>query len=158
MLAVRVPPRIRQTEASETPTTTSNCGTSRCHPSGVPLCTGEHEYTKFGVRDLLVNEAVDVVHVDIARTGGFTECLKIAGMTQAWNVKFAPHAMEHIHSHLVSASHNSLFVERLTLFEEITHKIFANAPVPVNGYLPIPDGPGLGLELNMDFIRAKDEV
>jgi len=124
----------------------------------IPLGTGEHEYTKFGVRDLLLNDAVDVVQVDIARAGGFTECLKIVGMTQAWNVKFAPHAMEHIQSHLVSAAYNSLFAERLTLFEEITHQIYANAPVPENGYLGVPERPGLGLELNMDFIRDNDEM
>jgi L-alanine-DL-glutamate epimerase-like enolase superfamily enzyme len=124
----------------------------------IPLGTGEHEYTKFGVRDLLMSEAVDIVQVDIARVGGFTECLKIVGMTQAWNLKFAPHAMEHIHSHLVSAAPNSLFVERLMLFEEITHKIYANAPVPVGGYLGIPDRPGLGLDLNMDFVRENDEA
>ena len=124
----------------------------------IPLGTGEHEYTKFGVRDLLLNDAVDVVQVDIARAGGFTECLKIAALTQAWNLKFAPHAMEHIHSHLVSPMPNSLFVERLILFEEITHEIYTNAPRPVKGYLPIPDGHGLGLQLNMDFIRAEDEI
>lgn len=124
----------------------------------IPLGTGEHEYTKFGVRDLLMSEAVDIVQVDIARVGGFTECLKIVGMTQAWNLKFAPHAMEHIHSHLVSAAPNALFVERLMLFEEITHRIYANAPVPVGGYLGIPDRPGLGLDLNMDFVRENDEA
>jgi len=123
----------------------------------IPLGTGEHEYTKFGVRDLLLHDAVDIVQVDIARTGGFTECLKIAGMTQAWNVKFAPHAMEHVHSHLVSAATNALFVERLILFEDVTHRIYANAPRPDRGRLPVPSGPGLGLELDMDFIQAHDE-
>lgn len=124
----------------------------------IPLGTGEHEYTKFGVRDLLMNHAVDIVQVDIARVGGFTECLKVVGMTQAWNVKFAPHAMEHIQSHLVSVAYNALFAERLILFEDITHKIYADAPMPVNGYLPIPDRPGLGLTLNMDYVRDHDEA
>ena len=68
----------------------------------VPLATGEHEYTKFGVRDLLLAEAADIVQVDGTRAGGFTEMLKCAALTQAWNVKFAPHAMENIHIHLVS--------------------------------------------------------
>ena len=38
--------------------------------------------------------------------------LKIAGMTQAFNVKFAPHAMENIHIHLISAFNNAPFLER----------------------------------------------
>ncbi len=59
----------------------------------VPLATGEHEYTRFGARDLLLRGAVDVLQMDTARAGGFTEMLKIAALTQAWNIKFAPHCI-----------------------------------------------------------------
>ena len=124
----------------------------------IPLATGEHEYTKFGVRDLLINDAADIVQVDGARIGGYTEMLKCAALTQAWNVKFAPHAMENIHLHLVAAVPNALFLERLLLFEDITAKVFKNAPVPVDGYMEVPDLPGLGLTLDMDFIREHDET
>ena len=124
----------------------------------IPLATGEHEYTKFGVRDLLINEAADIVQVDGARAGGYTEMLKIAALTQAWNVKFAPHAMENIHLHLVAAVPNALFLERLLMFEDITAQVFKDAPVPVDGLMQVPDLPGLGLELDMDFIRERDEL
>lgn len=124
----------------------------------LPLATGEHEYTKFGVRDLILAEAVDIVQLDGARAGGFTEMLKIAAITQAWNLKFAPHAMENIHLHLVSAIPNALFLERLFLFEEVTAHVFKDAPKPVDGFMTIPDLPGLGLELDMDFIRDRDEL
>lgn len=124
----------------------------------IPLATGEHEYTKFGVRDLLLAEAADIVQVDIARAGGFTEMLKCGALTQAWNVKFAPHAMENIHIHLVSAFHNAPFLERLRIFEGITANVFIDAPLPQNGFMEIPDLPGLGLKLNMDFIKEADEV
>jgi L-alanine-DL-glutamate epimerase-like enolase superfamily enzyme len=46
----------------------------------IPLATGEHEYTKFGVRDLLLAEAADIVQVDGARAGGYTEMLKCAAL------------------------------------------------------------------------------
>ena len=52
----------------------------------IPLATGEHEYTKFGVRDLILAQAADYVQCDVTRCGGFTEMLKIIGMTQAWNL------------------------------------------------------------------------
>ena len=65
--------------------------------------------------------------------------------------------MENIHIHLVSAMSNAPFLERLLLFEEITANVYRNAPLPLNGYMEIPDLPGLGLELNMDFIREYDE-
>jgi L-alanine-DL-glutamate epimerase-like enolase superfamily enzyme len=124
----------------------------------IPLGTGEHEYTKFGVRDLLINEAADIVQLDGARAGGYTEMLKIAALTQAWNVKFAPHAMENIHLHLVASVPNAPFLERLLIFEDITAQLFKDAPVPVDGFMEIPDLPGLGLVLDMDFIRDRDET
>lgn len=123
----------------------------------IPLATGEHEYTKFGVRDLLLAEAADIVQVDGARVGGYTEMLKCAALTQAWNVKFAPHAMENIHLHLVAAIPNALFLERLLMFEGVTGQVFKDAPVPVQGYMTVPDLPGIGLRLDMDFIGDHDE-
>ena len=124
----------------------------------IPLATGEHEYTKFGVRDLVLNSAADIVQVDGARAGGYTEMLKIAAITQAWNLKFAPHALENIHIHLVSAVPNALFLERLLMFEEITSQVFKNVPLPQNGYITIPELPGLGLELDLDYIKSNDEA
>ncbi|MFV0405682.1 MAG: mandelate racemase/muconate lactonizing enzyme family protein [Propioniciclava sp.] len=123
----------------------------------IPLATGEHEYTRFGVRDLLLSDAADIVQADGTRAGGFTEMLKIAALTQAWNVGFAPHAMENIHLHLVAVMSNGLFLERLLLFEDITARVFADAPIPVDGQLQIPELPGLGLQLDLDFVLAHDE-
>ena len=119
----------------------------------LPLATGEHEYTKYGVRDLLINSAADIIQTDGARTGGFTELLKIAALTQAWNVKLAPHAMELIHMQIVGGVYNCPYLEKLMLFDELTYGAFKNAPRPVNGMLHIPDLPGLGLTLDEDYIR-----
>jgi len=123
----------------------------------MPLAAGEHEYTKFGARDMILAGAADIIQLDIVRAGGFTEMLKVAAITQAWNLKFAPHAMEHIHIHLVSASYNSLFLERLLMFEEVTANIYKNCPVPRDGFMHLSEKPGLGLELDMDFINERDE-
>jgi L-alanine-DL-glutamate epimerase-like enolase superfamily enzyme len=121
----------------------------------IPLATGEHEYTKFGVRDLLLNEAADIVQADGARAGGYTEMLKIAALTQTWNVKFAPHAMEHTHLHLMAAIPNGFMLERLLMFEDLTHHVFKDASIPKDGMMAVPDRPGMGLVLNMDFIRSQ---
>ena len=122
----------------------------------IPLATGEHEYTKFGVRDLLVNEAADIVQVDGARVGGYTELVKCAALTQAWNVKFAPHAMEHIHLHFAAATPNVLFLERLLIFEGISDQVFRSPLPPAQGVMEIPDLPGLGFVLDLDFIREHE--
>lgn len=119
----------------------------------LPLATGEHEYTRYGCRDLILSEAADIVQMDFTRAGGFTEAVKVGAMTQAWNLKFAPHAMENIHIHLISAFSNALFLERLILFEELTKNTYKNCPVPENGYMFLTEKPGLGLELNWDFIN-----
>lgn len=119
----------------------------------IPLATGEHEYTRYGFRDLILNKAVDIVQGDVTRCGGYTEMLKIIGMTQAWNLGFAPHGMEHMHMHLVAAAPNALYLERLFMFEEVVEHVYLNAPVPKDGILEIPDKPGLGLELDMDYIN-----
>jgi L-alanine-DL-glutamate epimerase-like enolase superfamily enzyme len=123
----------------------------------IPLGTGEHEYTKWGVRDLLMAEAADVVQADGARVGGYTEMMKCAALCEAWNVKFAPHAMEHIHIPIASVVGNVPFLERLRLFEPITHSVYKNAQVPHDGYLDVIEAPGHGLQLNMDFIKDNDE-
>ena len=120
----------------------------------IPLATGEHEYTKYGFRDIVLADAADIIQGDVTRCGGYTEMLKIIGISQAWNLAFAPHGMEHMHMHLAAAAPNALFLERLLMFEEIVDMVYLNPPVPKNGILEIPDKPGLGLELNMDSIRA----
>lgn len=119
----------------------------------IPLGTGEHEYTKYGARDLIIAEAVDYLQVDVTRCGGYTEMLKISALAQSFNLALAPHAMEHMHMHLVSAAPNGAFLERLFLFEDITRMVFKNPPEPKEGMLLIPDKPGLGMELNQDIIR-----
>ena len=119
----------------------------------IPLATGEHEYTKFGARDLIFAGAVDYLQMDATRCGGYTEMLKAAAISQSFNLAFAPHAMEHIHMHLVSAAPNGVFLERLFLFEDITRMVYKNPPEPENGILTIPDKPGLGMDLNPDYFH-----
>lgn len=120
----------------------------------VPLASGEHEYTRYGARDLLMAQAIDIVQMDAARCGGFTELNKAIAMTQAFNVQFAPHCMEYIHMHAIAAADNGLFVERLSLFKRLTSTLFPTLPLPVNGVITIPDKPGLGFELDHDALKS----
>jgi L-alanine-DL-glutamate epimerase-like enolase superfamily enzyme len=118
--------------------------------SRIPVGTGEHEYTRFGVRDLLVNGAVDYLQCDITRCGGVTEMQKIIAMSQAWNIYFAPHGMEYMHMHVLSPAPNGIFLERLFMFEEVSNIAFVDPPMPKDGVLTIPDVPGIGLKLNYE--------
>lgn len=120
----------------------------------VPLASGEHEYTKFGCRDLILNKAADIIQIDFTRAGGYTEAVKVAAMTQAWNLKFAPHCMENIHIHLMSAMPNSMFLEKLMIFDRVTRNTYKNAPVAVDGYMELTEQPGLGFDINWDYVLA----
>jgi L-alanine-DL-glutamate epimerase-like enolase superfamily enzyme len=119
----------------------------------IPVATGEHEYTKYGVRDLLLHKAADIIQPDVTRCGGITEWMKMATIAHAWNIMMAPHGMEYMSMHLLGAISNGLMLERVLLFEPLNEIVFVNPPQPRNGYIEIPDEPGLGLELNMDNIR-----
>ena len=119
----------------------------------LPLATGEHEYTRFGARDLVTSGAVDIFQADATKCGGYTETLRMNAIAMAWNIPFAPHAMEYMHMHLVAAAPNGILLERLLMFEPVADKTFVNPPQPKNGILTIPDAPGLGLEYKIEEIR-----
>ncbi len=105
----------------------------------IPLGTGEHEYTRYGLRDLLLHEAVDVVQLDGARAGGYTEMLKCAALAQAWNKTLAPHAMEYVHRSFAAAVENVISLERLRIFEPVTMHLFKNATAPEDGFMEVPE-------------------
>jgi L-alanine-DL-glutamate epimerase-like enolase superfamily enzyme len=123
----------------------------------IPLATGEHEYTVYGARELVSANAVDILQVDVTRCGGFTELLKIIAISKAWNLGFAPHAMELMHMHIAASFGNALYLERLFLFEDVTNIIFPTAPKPNNGYLEIPNAPGLGLHVDWDGVKEYED-
>ena len=71
--------------------------------TGIPLAAGQNEGLASRFRDLLVAQAVDVVQPNVCISGGFTQCLKIAGMAQAFGTRFAnggawPHHNMHLHA------------------------------------------------------------
>lgn len=122
--------------------------------TSIPIASGEHEYTRYGARDLCVSGAADVLQLDACKCGGYTESQKIISVAQAFNLLYAPHCMEHVHMHLVAAATNGLALEDLDLFHPSVENLFVDAPRPVDGYITIPDKPGIGMELNMDYILA----
>lgn len=119
----------------------------------MPIATGEHEFTRYGVRDLCTSGAADIIQIDAAKCGGYTESLKMISVIQAFNLRYAPHCMEFAHMHLVSAFNCGMVLECLDIFDYAADHFFINPPRPVGGIITIPDTPGLGLELNMDWIK-----
>ena len=119
----------------------------------IPVATGEHEYTKFGFRELIARGGADIVQPDIGRVGGVTEWLKVAHLAHAFNLPVAPHAFQVIHLHVACATPNLRIVEYLGVAEEFDKLVYTEFPQPVDGmWSPFTDKPGLGLELNPDAV------
>ena len=143
----------------EEPTHADNLdGLRRIRDTGlIPVASGENEYTKYGCRDMIVAEAVDVIQFDITRVGGVTEMMKVAAITQAWNVKLAPHFFPQFSAHILSAASNGLFLEVFP--ENLSKPIIKNQPPIVNGFYEIPNMPGMGLEFDLSYVsRFKFEI
>jgi D-arabinonate dehydratase len=120
----------------------------------IPVATGEHEYTKFGFRDLIARGGADIVQPDIGRVGGVTEWLKVAHLAHAFNLPVAPHAYQVIHLHVACAIPNLRIVEYLGIVEEFDKIVYTEFPQPKEGmWSPDPDKPGLGLALNPEIVQ-----
>jgi L-alanine-DL-glutamate epimerase-like enolase superfamily enzyme len=115
----------------------------------IPVATGEHEYTKYGFKELITQGGADIVQPDVGRVGGVTEWLKVAHLAHAFNLPVAPHAVQLVHLHLACCTPNLKVVEYLGVSEETDRIMFTEFPQPKNGmWSPYADRPGLGLELN----------
>ncbi len=120
----------------------------------IPVATGEHEYTRYGFKELVARGGADIVQPDAGRVGGVTEWMKVAHLAEAFNLPIAPHAAQLIHLHLGCATRNLRAVELIGVSEQQARIMFMEMPEPVGGmWAPYADRPGLGLELNPEAVR-----
>lgn len=120
----------------------------------IPIAAGQNEGLAFRFRDMLVAQAVDVIQPNVTIGGGFTQCQKIAGMAAAFNVPVAnggawPHHNMHLHAGLA----NGTLVEYHYVAVLCCREIFAGLADPVDGWLELPQTPGLGFEPRADAVR-----
>lgn len=135
--------------------------------SPIPIAGGECEYTRFGFRTLIDRRAVDILQPDLCATGGFTEMNRIVAMASAANVPVVPHVWgSNVGLAAALQAYAALpnFPERRfpaepwfeldqspnPLREAVTLEKFTLE----EGYVIIPDRPGLGITLDLDFVEA----
>lgn len=126
-----------------------------------PISGGEHEFTRYGFRQLIQRHAVDILQPDVNRIGGITEAVKIWGMAAGFGLPVIPHAGQMHNYHLVMSHLNSPMAEYLppkggggVLDDDtIFYELFIGEPIASDGHIALGDAPGLGLELNVDRIR-----
>ena len=122
--------------------------------TAIPLAAGQNEGLASRFRDMLVAQAVDVVQPNACITGGFTQCSRIAGMAAAFNTRFAnggawPHHNMHLHAGLANGS----LVEYHSVAVDCCKFVFDGLPEPANGWLTLPETPGLGFEPNRERVK-----
>ena len=126
----------------------------------VPVATGEDIYLKENFESLVKGHAVSLIHPDILTCGGALELKKIADMADENGVAVAIHMAESPIAcmaavHAAAAMHNVLAMELHSVDIPWWQDLVKGLPTPLiqNGYIMVPDGPGLGItELNEELI------
>jgi len=122
----------------------------------LPIATGERVFTKWGFREVLEKKAATVLQPDLCHAGGITEVRLIAGMAEAYYADIAPHnplgPISLAAGVQMSASiPNFLCQEQVSLGEG-----YIKEPFRVReGFLELPKGPGLGIELDENAVADK---
>jgi D-galactarolactone cycloisomerase len=123
--------------------------------SGTRICAGQSEYSSAGCRDLMVEGAIDICNFDASWSGGPTEWRRVAGMALAFDVRMAHHEEPQVASHLLASIPHGTVVECFHPDRDpIWWNLVANRPPLVGGMLQLAGAPGLGWELDLDFIEA----
>ena len=131
-----------------------------------PIATGERLHSRFAFRDLFEARVVDIVQPDISHCGGLTEARKIAVMAEAYDLALAPHCP--LGPLTLAASLQLDFISHNAFIQEQSMGIHYNVdndvldyltdPQPlriVDGYLPLLERPGLGVEINQAFVEEQ---
>ncbi len=126
----------------------------------MPIAVGERLYTRYGFRPVMEAHAADILQPDIGNTGGIMETKKIAAMAEVYNMRIQPHTCS---SPVATAAALQLdacipnfIIQELYPYRVPEHfQIVDHAPEwdVQNGYLPIPDRPGLGVTLVEERVR-----
>lgn len=121
---------------------------------GVPVCAGQSEFSAGGCRDLFEVGAVDFCNFDSSWSGGPTEWRRVAGMATVYDVRMAHHEEPQVAAHLLASIGHGTYLENFHPDRDpVWHNLIANRPALADGHLSLPTGPGLGWELDEDYIK-----
>ena len=126
--------------------------------TSIPIATGERLVTKYEFSELLEKHAAQILQLDVGQCGGILESKKIAGMAEAHYAMIAPHMYcgpiaASAAIQLDTCSPNFLIQEANQ--GPLHQRIFKEPIVFENGYIIPPTGPGLGIELDMEFLKNR---
>ena len=126
----------------------------------VAISGGEHEYTRWGIKALLDAGAVDILQPDPTWAGGLTEMLKICALASSYGIPVIPHHGGMASTQLIaSQTITTCPIQEWLLQVGIAKQHFLEYKIqPQNGYIDLPQGPGLSIELDPGAIESSREL
>jgi galactonate dehydratase len=129
-----------------------------------PIALGERLYSRWDFKPFFENRSVDIIQPDLSHAGGLLECRKIAAMAEAYDVAVAPHCplgpLALAACLQLAACTPNVAIQEMSLgiHYNVGHDLlnFVTNPEalsPVDGSLPIPEGPGLGVDIDEAAVR-----
>jgi galactonate dehydratase len=130
----------------------------------IPIATGERMFSRWQVKNILQDGYVDIIQPDVSHAGGITECKKIISMAEAYDVAAAPHCplgpIALAACLQVDATCHNAFIQEQSLgihynqgSDLLDYLLEKNVFNYENGFVKIPEGPGLGIEINEEHVR-----
>jgi len=127
-----------------------------------PILTGEDIYLKEGFRDLFDKKAISICHPDLATAGGLLETKRIGDLAMENGIAMVLHMAGNPVTlfstvHCAAATENFLVMEHHNVESDWYNNIVTGVPKPImgkDGFIPVPDGPGLGFVFNEDAVKA----
>jgi L-rhamnonate dehydratase len=130
------------------------------HPK-IKWTTGEHEYTRYGFRELIASRSVDILQPDMMWAGGLSEVLRICAMASAHDIPVIPHCSGPYSNHLVISQPNCPLSEFLITspkgdeIRPLFGNLFDGEMLPQNGLIEVSDEPGWGLRLRQGSVELR---
>jgi D-galactarolactone cycloisomerase len=132
----------------------------------IPIAGGECEYLRYGFLQLLRNDCVDILQIDICGAGGLTEAKRVAALASTFGVEIVPHTWGtgiafHTAMHFIAnlepipgrLYNPDFFIEYDRTENGIREKLTLPAIQVEDGYIQVPQRPGLGIEVNEEVLN-----
>ena len=135
----------------------------------IPIATGERMFSRWDFKQLLIDGYADIVQPDLSHAGGITECKKILSMAEAFDVAAAPHCplgpIALAACLQVDASCHNAFIQEQSLGihyntenDLLDYLVDKSVFDYQDGFVNIPQGPGLGIEIDEAYVRQRAAV
>ena len=124
------------------------------HIGGIPVAAGQSELSPSGCRDLMEHGSIDVCNFDASWSGGPTAWRRTAAIAHSYDVQMGHHEEPQVSSHLLASQPHGTYAECFHPDRDpFWWNLIANRPALVDGQIELSDRPGLGWDLDWDYVE-----